>query len=88
MEGYLEPRLPTSLYTRPMPLVADLMAADVLAVDAGAELIAAVRSMDERRVGAVLVLDGERLVGVFTERDVLRAVARRARRRVPPSEPG
>jgi CBS domain-containing protein len=32
--------------------------------------------MDDRRVGAVLVVDGERLVGVFTERDVLRAVAR------------
>jgi CBS domain-containing protein len=59
-----------------MPLVADLMAADVLAVDAGADLVAAVRSMDDRRVGAVLVVDGERLVGVFTERDVLRAVAR------------
>ena len=58
-----------------MSLVADLMAADVLAVDAGADLTAAVRSMDGRRVGAVLVLDGERLVGVFTERDVLRAVA-------------
>ena len=34
-----------------MPLVADLMAADVLAVDAGADLTAAVCSMDERRVG-------------------------------------
>lgn len=59
-----------------MHLVSDLMAADVLAVEAGAELTAAVRRMEERRVGAVLVLDGERLVGVFTERDVLRAVAR------------
>ena len=35
----------------------------------------AVRSMNDRRVGAVLVLEGDRLVGVFTERDVLRAVA-------------
>jgi CBS domain-containing protein len=58
-----------------MQRVADLMAADVLAVAADTELTAAVRSMEERRVGAVLVLDGERLVGVFTERDVLRAVA-------------
>ena len=57
------------------------MAADLLTVEADARLADAVRSMDERRVGAVLVLDGDRLVGVFTERDVLRAVARRARRR-------
>ena len=58
-----------------MHCVSDLMAADVLAVAIDTELTAAVRSMEERRVGAVLVLDGERLVGVFTERDVLRAVA-------------
>ena len=31
--------------------------------------------MAERNVGAVLVLDGERLVGILTERDVLRIVA-------------
>ena len=58
-----------------MHLVSDLMAADVLAVEAGSPFRDAVRSMNTRRVGAVLVLDGERLVGVFTERDVLRAVA-------------
>jgi CBS domain-containing protein len=28
--------------------------------------------MDARRVGAALVFDGDRLVGIFTERDVLR----------------
>ena len=32
--------------------------------------------MVERSVGAVLVLDGDRLAGILTERDVLRAVAR------------
>ena len=58
-----------------MQRVADLMAGDLLTVEAGAPLTDAVRSMDDRRVGAVLVLEGERLVGVFTERDVLRAVA-------------
>ena len=63
------------LYTQRMQRVADLMAGDLLTVEAGAPITDAVRSMDNRRVGAVLVLEGERLVGVFTERDVLRAVA-------------
>ncbi len=31
----------------------------------------AVRHMNERRIGSVLVMDGDRLVGIFTERDVL-----------------
>ena len=58
-----------------MNRVADLMAGDLLTVAGNTRLTDAVRSMDDRRVGAALVLDGERLVGVFTERDVLRAVA-------------
>ena len=52
------------------------MAGDLVTVEADAPLTDAVRRMDDRRVGAALVLDGERLVGVFTERDLLRAVAR------------
>ncbi len=58
-----------------MQSVSDIMAGDLLTVAADAPLEEAVRSMNERRVGAVLVLEGDRLVGVFTERDVLRAVA-------------
>ncbi|MFI5337920.1 MAG: CBS domain-containing protein [Opitutales bacterium] len=34
----------------------------------------AVRSMIQHKVGSVLVMDGERLAGIFTERDVLRRV--------------
>jgi CBS domain-containing protein len=58
-----------------MHRVSDIMAGDLLTVAADAPLEDAVRSMNDRRVGAILVLEGERLVGVFTERDVLRAVA-------------
>ena len=58
-----------------MQSVADIMAGNLLTVEATETVVASVRRMDERRVGAVLVLEGERLVGVFTERDVLRAVA-------------
>jgi len=55
--------------------VSEIMARDVLGVDPGTSLLDAARRMHERRVGAVVVLDGERLVGILTERDVLRAVA-------------
>lgn len=34
----------------------------------------AVAEMNRNRVGSVLVIDGERLVGIFTERDVLRRI--------------
>jgi CBS domain-containing protein len=59
-----------------MPSVSEQMTTDLLVVDAATPLLDAVREMDRRSVGAVLVLDGDRLQGVFTERDVLRAVAR------------
>ena len=58
-----------------MPAVSESMSRDLLTVDEKTPLVDAVRDMNKRRVGAALVLDGERLVGVFTERDVLRAVA-------------
>ena len=35
----------------------------------------AIDRMNERHIGSVLVMEGERLVGIFTERDVMRAVA-------------
>src|SRR3982750_2548202 len=38
-------------------------------------LTAAAAQMDSRGVGAALVMNGERLSGILTERDVLRAVA-------------
>ena len=59
-----------------MPVVSEHMASDLLTVEATTPVAAAARAMDERAVGAVLVLSGGRLEGVFTERDVLRAVAR------------
>jgi len=52
------------------------MAVTLLTVTAGTLVAQAARDMDERGVGAVLVLADNRLEGVLTERDVLRAVAR------------
>lgn len=51
------------------------MSRDLLAVEPSLPLAEAARRMHERGVGAVLVLEGEQLVGILTERDMLRAVA-------------
>lgn len=58
-----------------MATAADIMSRDVLSVPADATLPSAAAEMSGRRVGAVLVLEEGRLVGILTERDVLRAVA-------------
>jgi len=58
-----------------MAIVGGIMSRDLLAAEPGAAIADVVRQMHEREVGAVLVLDGDRLVGIFTERDVLHAAA-------------
>jgi CBS domain-containing protein len=58
-----------------MPSIAEVMSRDLLSVERSLALLDAARAMHERRVGAVVVLDRDRLVGILTERDVLRAVA-------------
>jgi CBS domain-containing protein len=55
--------------------VANHMSRDVLGTDPGVPLGEAARRMAERGVGAVIVTDGEELVGILTERDILRSVA-------------
>jgi CBS domain-containing protein len=58
-----------------MPVVANHMTKNLLTVAADAKLGDAAKRMAERGVGAVVVLDGERLAGILTERDILKAVA-------------
>jgi CBS domain-containing protein len=58
-----------------MAVVRDVMSTTLLTVDATATLTEAAAQMDARRVGAALVLNGERLSGILTERDILHAVA-------------
>lgn len=57
-----------------MATVSSIMARDVLSVSADTTLTAAARQMSDRRLGAVVVLEGTNLRGILTERDVLRAV--------------
>jgi CBS domain-containing protein len=42
-------------------------------------VVSAARLMDSRRIGGLVVLDGARLVGMFTERDVMRRVVAEGR---------
>jgi CBS domain-containing protein len=58
-----------------MSLIAEHMTRELLTVGPEEPLGEAARRMAGRGVGAVLVMEGERLVGILTERDMLRAVA-------------
>jgi CBS domain-containing protein len=46
----------------------------VATVGPGETVIAAVQKMHERHVGAVVVIDQSRVIGIFTERDLLNRV--------------
>jgi len=56
-------------------VVSEHMSQDLLTVSAGDRLGEAAKRMVARGVGAVLVMEGERLEGILTERDLMRAVA-------------
>ncbi len=64
---------------RPLPAspktVADLMTSPPVSATAAETLEQASARMAEHGVGSVLVLDGRRLVGILTERDLVRATA-------------
>jgi CBS domain-containing protein len=58
-----------------MTTVRDVMSRDLLTVARDTTLVDAADRMTSRRVGAVVVEAQGRLIGILTERDVLRAVA-------------
>lgn len=58
-----------------MPLVSDHMTQSLLTIPVDATLGEAAARMVERGVGAVVLLQGEAIAAILTERDVLRAVA-------------
>ena len=60
-----------------MSTVGDVLAAkgpEVATVTPNTTALQAANLMNERRIGALCVVDGETLVGVFTERDLLNRV--------------
>ena len=66
-------RLGAAITKRPIRRLPTLKAA--VTVAPAASVREAIEAMNEHRVGCVLVVDRSRLVGVFTERDVLTKVA-------------
>ncbi len=48
---------------------------EVVSIDPIADLASAAKLLTMRRIGALVVLDGERLVGILSERDIVRAMA-------------
>ena len=58
-----------------MPVARNHMSSDLLTVAQGDALGEVAQRMVDRDVGAVLVMEGDSLTGILTERDVLRAVA-------------
>ena len=53
--------------------------ADVFSISPDAAVIDAIRMMAERRVGALLVMEGARLAGIISERDYARKVVLQGR---------
>lgn len=60
---------------RPARTVADLMTSPAISAGAAETLAATAWRMSDKKVGSVVVLEGNRLIGILTERDLLRASA-------------
>ena len=66
-----------------MKTIADILrgkTSEVIRIGADATVFDAVKAMVEANVGALLVTDGDEIVGIFTERDYLRRIAVEGRR--------
>jgi CBS domain-containing protein len=58
-----------------MPTLEEIMSREVLTSGADASIAEAATAMLKAQVGSAIVMDGTYLVGIFTERDVVRAAA-------------
>lgn len=57
-----------------MATVKDLITGDPFSVEPSTTVAEAATMMAERRIGSALVMENDALLGIFTERDVLRAM--------------
>jgi CBS domain-containing protein len=58
-----------------MAAIREVMTEQLVTVEPSTSVAAAVTIMGMRRIGALLVMERERLEGIFTERDVVRALS-------------
>jgi CBS domain-containing protein len=58
-----------------MTAIREVMTKELVTVEPSTSVAAAVTVMGMRRVGAVLVMESEKLEGIFTERDLVRAMS-------------
>jgi len=59
-----------------MPTVREVMRSELITVHPGTAVMEAAHLMFSGGAGSALVLDAGNLVGIFTERDIMRALAR------------
>ena len=57
----------------------DTKSPDIHSIGPDAPVIDAIRMMAERRIGALLVMDGQRLAGILSERDYARKIVLQGR---------
>jgi CBS domain-containing protein len=57
-----------------MKTVADVMTPGVLSIAPSTTVAEAATTMGERRIGSALVMEDDTLLGIFTERDIVRAL--------------
>lgn len=58
-----------------MASISDLMTRELVTVPPSASVAEAATIMGEKRVSSILVMDGDDMLGIFTERDIVRALA-------------
>lgn len=58
-----------------MTTVGDIMSTELVTVSASSTVAEAATVMGERHVGSALVMEGDALLGIFTERDIVRALS-------------
>lgn len=59
-----------------MGTVGEIMTTSLFSIEPTTTVAEAATVMGERRIGSALVMDGERLAGIFTERDIVRALGK------------